>query len=225
MSRLAIHLVAGLALAAVMAVALVAIAGRSAAAARPVQHVAAGGAEAEAIVALVAVNDGLRAEMERLDRQIRGTSDGNTSGRLEEMAGSLNSLRVINGSASAVGPGLEVRIGGRFTAATLRDLVNELKSGGAEAMAIDGRRLSLWSSIYQGQNGIVVDGYLLGGQVTLHVIGDVATLREVLARRGGLVALMERDGTTVTVVERTGANEVRLPVSSRSRQFHFAGAR
>jgi uncharacterized protein YlxW (UPF0749 family) len=178
--------------------------------------------DASMVASLLSANDSLRDEMERLDRQISDASSGSNVGRLETMAGTLNSLRIVNGAVAAVGPGVEVRIGGSFTAATIRDVVNELKSGGAEALSVNGRRLTLWSAIYQEQDEVLLDGYQLGTIVTIEAIGDSATLTEVLVRRGGLVSLLESEGVTVEVVGKDGVDEVRMPMAGQPPSFRYA---
>ena len=175
--------------------------------------------DAEMVAALLSANDSLRDEMERLDRQISDASSGSNVGRLETMAGTLNSLRIVTGAVATVGPGVEVRIGGSFSAATIRDVVNELKSGGAEAVSVNGRRLTLWSAIYQGAEGVLLDGYQLGTIVTIDAIGDAATLTEVLVRRGGLVSLLESGGATAQVIERAGIDEIRMPMAGEQPSF------
>ncbi|MHB0877238.1 MAG: DUF881 domain-containing protein [Anaerolineae bacterium] len=178
--------------------------------------------DAELVAALLAANDSLRDEMERLDRQISEASSGSNVGRLEGMAGALNSLRIVNGSVAAVGPGVQVRVSGSFSAATIRDVVNELKSGGAEALSVNGRRLTLWSAIYQGRESVLLDGYHLGSVVTIEAIGDASTLAEVLQRRGGLISLLQDAGVSVQITEKTGVDEVRLPMAAEQQEFAHA---
>jgi uncharacterized protein YlxW (UPF0749 family) len=180
--------------------------------------------DAAMVAALLGANESLRAEMESLDRQISAASSGSNAGRLETMAGTLNSLRLVNGAVAAVGPGVEVRVGGVFTAATIRDVVNELKSGGAEAIAVNGRRLTLWSAIYEGRDEVLLDGYQLGTIVTIEAIGDSATLTEVLVRRGGLVSLVESEGVTVEVIGKSGVDQVQVPMASEQPSFQYAQA-
>jgi len=178
--------------------------------------------DADTVSALLLANNTLRQEMERLDKEIQNSKSGRGVRRLEEMARTLNALRVVNGEVAVVGPGAEVRLSGDFSAASIRDLVNELKSAGAEALAIDGRRLTVWSAIYEGESQVLVDGHQLGDTVTLHAIGDMAILRSVMERPDGLVALLEAAGTQVVVEERLGANEIRLPVLPRRKVFKYA---
>jgi len=208
-----------------VAVGLIAVVVAKGSAAPPAPNYVLEQDEAEIVSALLSANDGLRDEIERLDREIQAASSDRGSGRLEEMAEALNALRVVNGDVAAVGPGVEVRASGDLTAALLRDLVNELKSAGAEAMAIDGRRLNLWSAIYEGESGVVVDGQTLGNAATLEAIGDAGTMTEALERPGGLVSLLARSGIDVTIRTRTGAEEVVLPVYPEPRAFRFAAGR
>lgn len=180
--------------------------------------------DAELVAALLAANDALRVEMEDLDRRIAAAAAGSSAGRLEGMADTLNALRISNGAVAAVGPGVEVWISGSFTAATVRDVINELKSGGAEAIAVNGHRLTIWSAVYQSGEAVLLDGYDLGNVVVLAAIGDSATLAQVLERRGGLVAVARLEGTTIEVVERPGIRDVRLPMAAEQKTFSYAHA-
>jgi uncharacterized protein YlxW (UPF0749 family) len=170
---------------------------------------------------LLLANQALRGEIERLDREVAELEQPRERGRIEDLAATLNELRILNGAVAVVGPGIEVTVKGPVTAAEVRDLVNELKSAGAEAIAVNGRRLTAWSSFYEGQAGIVVDGYPLGTEVFIQAIGDPIVLREVAKRRGGFAAAMAADGTTLEVTARTGQSDVRLPVSLDRRGFRL----
>jgi uncharacterized protein YlxW (UPF0749 family) len=180
------------------------------------------GNQTQIVSSLLSANDALRLELERLDRQLQGSQAVDGSTRLEEMATELNTLRIANGSAAVAGPGVEALVQGEFSAASLRDLVNELKNAGAEAIGVNGQRLSLWSAIYQDEGRIVAGGMPVTGAATIEAIGDPATLVRVLQRRGGLVTLLERDGAKVTISERSGAHEIALPVSSEAKTLKFS---
>lgn len=189
---------------------------------QPMESYFDSGNEAEILDTLLMANDSLRDEIERLDRQIAASQSSGGPSRLEEMASALNTMRLVNGAVAAVGPGIEVQIRGEFSAAAIRDLLNELKSAGAEVIAINGRRLTIWSSVYQGEEGVLVDGYLLGHEATIAAIGDVGVLKQALERRGGLIALLAGDGVAVAIMERAGADEIRVPIYREAKVFRYA---
>ncbi|NPV08850.1 MAG: DUF881 domain-containing protein [Anaerolineae bacterium] len=199
-------------------VGLVAIAGgwgRDGSMARPVSLEE----EVELAGALVSANQALREEIERLDRELAALTEPSGGGRLEDMTASLNQLRIVNGAVAVVGPGIEMAVSGSVTAAGVRDLVNELKSAGAEAIAVNGRRVTAWSSFYEGPQGTIMDGHPLGSQVTIQAIGDPVALREVAKRRGGFAAALQADGAQLDIRLRTGQSELCLPVSLERRGF------
>ena len=190
--------------------------------ARPVAAAVNSEGDTEVVSSLLSTNDSLRLELQRLDRQLQSFQTADGTSRLEAMAAELNSLRIANGSAAVVGPGVEAVVRGQFSAASLRDLINELKNAGAEAIGVNGERLNLWSPIYEDENGVVVSGQVVVGMATIEAIGDPAVLKQTLERRGGLVSLLERNGASVTVSERSGAHEISLPICPETRIFRFA---
>ncbi len=174
------------------------------------------------VATLLASNDTMRAEIERLDRQLASSPSPDGGGKLAESTEALNQLRAVNGAAAVTGPGVSVEVSGPASAANLRDLVNELKSAGAEALAINELRLTLWSAIYEGQSGPVLDGHRLEDPVVIEAIGDPATLREALLRPGGLVPMIEANGVALAISERPAPNELRLPLALQPRSLQRA---
>ena len=55
----------------------------------------------------------------------------------------LEKLRVINGTSPAIGPGVELKIGADIRVEDVQDLINELRNAGAEAVAVNGERVTV----------------------------------------------------------------------------------
>jgi len=131
-------------------------------------------------------------DSKKLEHQLTKIED--ELGKLESTASSskdrraaleakLNELKVVTGAAPVVGEGIEIRFDKGLTASQLTDLTNALRSIGAEAIAINDRRL-LW------KDGI--DNTFADAIITLQVIGKKSLLTESLKRRGGILEQIGR---------------------------------
>jgi uncharacterized protein YlxW (UPF0749 family) len=185
---------------------------------------AAGRDDWEFVVAdLVDSNARLREEVESLQRQVaqlQGAEGGGTI--LESLVDEVNHLRITNGLVEVSGPGVEVVISGPLTVLDLHDLINELRNSGAEALALNGRRLVVWSAISTDGEHVTVDGQPVEEPYLLGAIGDARALEVALNRPGGLVALLEEaeEGLSVAVQRQ---NKLTLPVYDQP--FVFVHAR
>lgn len=173
---------------------------------------------------LVAANAQLRDEIASLEAQVRTYEM--TSGRapLEELVDELNRMKIINGLVEVSGPGVEVHIGDNISALDLQDMVNELRNAGAEAIAINEQRVTVFTVIASdGEDGLTVNGTSLERPLVLQAIGDPQTMQTALLRAGGLIAVFEHryTGLTVTVQQR---NKLVLPIYGRPLSFKYATA-
>ncbi|MBI3261138.1 DUF881 domain-containing protein [Candidatus Berkelbacteria bacterium] len=127
------------------------------------------------------------ADSKKLEHQLTKTEE--ELGKLESTATSSkdrretlevkrNDLQIVTGAVAVVGEGVEIRFEKGLTVSELTDLLNTLRSIGAEAIAINGQRF-LW------KDGI--DNGLAGKPLTLQVIGKKSLLTESLRRRGGIL--------------------------------------
>ena len=156
-------------------------------------RVSASSADQSAILSnLVEANASLRAEIETLENQLRRYRSAEHSGLLETLVEELNRLKTANGLVEVSGPGLEVRVSGHLSVLNAQDLVNELRNAGAEAIALNGERLVLWSAVAVDAEGwLTVDGTRIASPYTFQAIGDRQTLETALIRSGGLLAVLE----------------------------------
>ena len=87
-------------------------------------------------------------------------------------------------------------------------IVNELRAGGAEAIAINDQRLIGTSEIRCSGPTITVNGKVFGAPFTVKAIGDPKTLNSALTMRGGVVDSLKHWGIKVTIKEE---NEIAIP--------------
>lgn len=133
--------------------------------------------------------------------------------RLEAFAG----LRAVEGQ------GIVMDIQARFTPTNVNDLIHELRSAGAEAISIDGVRITASSVAVQGAGAIEIDGEEVGNSLQLIAIGSPDGLAAALERPGGVLAVFEqsieasyriepREYVVVSATERDLAPEAAQPV-------------
>lgn len=174
------------------------------------------------ISSLVENNARLREEMEALEEQLSEYQQATGRAMLGALVQELNKIRIINGLVEVSGSGVEVTIDGPIGVVDIQDLINELRNAGAEALTINGERLTLYSVIASTEDGVmIVNGMKPSRPYILQAIGQPETLETALLRRGGLIATLERnyDGLAVSVIRR---ERMVLPVYKGAIEFVYA---
>ncbi len=157
------------------------------------------------ISSLVENNARLREEMEALEKQLNEYQQATGRARLEALVEELNKVRVINGLVEVSGSGVEVSLDGPIGVLDVQDLINELRNAGAEALTINGERLTLYTAIASTEDGgMTINGTRLSRPYILQAIGDPETMETALLRQGGLIAVLQRnyEGLNVSIVKR-----------------------
>jgi uncharacterized protein YlxW (UPF0749 family) len=148
-------------------------------------------------------NDELRAEVSALTQQrdeLRADrANGATS--LDQIQSDLGRIRAWAGLDPVAGKGVEITIAGEVDAASLDQLLNELRNAGAEAIAIEDIRVIARTSVGGVPGSLDVDGFLLRDPITIRAIGRPEVLVGSLTRVGGIVAQLgaTNPGATVDV--------------------------
>ncbi|MDH4140607.1 MAG: DUF881 domain-containing protein [Coriobacteriia bacterium] len=169
---------------------------------------------------ITGVNVGLRDEVMRLEVRIldaeRETKD--TSELLNEAAEELDALKLMTGLDPAVGPGVLVRIEDPEHVLLAQDfvaLVHELRAGGAEAISVNGRRVTATSGFSEADGHVVLDGMRLTGGYVVEAIGDAGSLEQALTMPGGLESRFASFPGVTTEVERDGSVSVGAALERR----------
>ena len=133
------------------------------------------------ISSLVENNNRLREEMETLEEQLNEYQQATGQTMLEPLVDELNKVRIMNGLVEVWGSGVEVAIDRSIGVLDVQDLINELRNAGAEALTINGERLTLYSAITVAEDrGMTVNGAQLSRPYILQAIGDPETLETAL---------------------------------------------
>lgn len=84
-------------------------------------------------------------------------------------------------------------------AGDLVEVVNALRNAGAEAISINGQRITNYTSIYCAGNVVVVNGEKISSPVEIKAIGSPELLYGSITIPGGYLELMEETGVMVEV--------------------------
>jgi uncharacterized protein YlxW (UPF0749 family) len=165
-----------------------------------------------AVFDLIDNNARLRDEIEDLEAQLAQLRlTGSGTAVLQSLVDEANHLRIANGLVEVSGPGIEVESSGPITVLDLQDLINELRNAGAEALALNGRRLVAWSALSTDGVQMTVDSQPIAPPYRLEAIGDSVSLQTALLRPGGLVDLLGQLEQRIAITVRI-RDKVTLPV-------------
>ncbi|MGH2454874.1 MAG: DUF881 domain-containing protein [Candidatus Limnocylindria bacterium] len=126
----------------------------------------------------------------------------------------LRRITAFAGLAAVHGQGIVLEVSGSLDAIALNDLLNELRNAGAEALAIDGVRVTHRTVAVQGPTSLLVDGAEVGTSFRLQAIGSPEGLLATLERPGGIIAQLEQFINASIVA--TQSSEITLPATEVS---------
>ncbi len=144
-------------------------------------------------------------QVQQLDAE--AASGGNPAPTLQR---ELTNLEIIDGTVPVHGPGLVMTVSFALHDYEVEDLANALRQSGAEAIEINGHRLTARSVIGEKGGHASVDGQQTGAPYRISAVGDPAKLAAgaesiaaSLKARGGVTVDQQADiRVTATVAER-----------------------
>lgn len=153
----------------------------------------------------------LKATRKRLEEYERSSQEGRTL--TAAMSKELESLRIVTGLKAMRGPGATVLLqdaktqppGSPPVVVTYQDIVsvvNELWAAGAEAISVNGQRVTATTGFGQVGGTVVVNLQRISGPFTIVALGDPATLASALNIPGGLVNGLRALGLVITIGRR-----------------------
>ncbi|HEY9855565.1 MAG TPA: DUF881 domain-containing protein [Stenomitos sp.] len=98
-------------------------------------------------------------------------------------------------------------------------LVNELRSGGAEAISVNGQRLVDTSEITCAGSTILVNQSRITPPFVIKSIGNPETMSAALSLRGGIIEYLQFYGIQVSISKKT---EVLIPMYSGGSHYRYA---
>lgn len=166
---------------------------------------------------------GLEKEVQALRTQAKS---GSTSRRSDatDLAAGLVTVHgpglevVVSDSAKPLQKGEDPNIAIVHNDDLLR-LVNELRSGGAEAVSINDQRLVDTSEITCAGSTILVNQSRITPPFVIRGVGNPETMSAALSLRGGIIEYLQFYGIQVSISKKT---EVLIPMYSGGSQYRYA---
>jgi uncharacterized protein YlxW (UPF0749 family) len=125
-------------------------------------------------------NDSLQAETADLQSRQAALRSGTSGAADQVLSDEAKRLRTVEGLVPVHGPGVVIVIDATgLTALDLQDALNNLAAGGAEATAVNDRRVVAGVAIEQTGAGVAIDGVVAAPPWTITTIGDANRLAEV----------------------------------------------
>jgi len=165
---------------------------------------------------LIDVLSGLAGTTQRTQAELRRLQDtrddlqSDTQKRqaaLTEASTQVDNLKIIAGLVPVTGPGIRIRIEEKTAEVNVDsfiDLIQELRTVGAEAIQINGEvRVVAQSYFEQAAGGLVVDGEVLEPPYVVEAIGDPDNLDAAVTFLHGPQYELENDGAAVVVTKAT----------------------
>ena len=129
------------------------------------------------------------------------------SAAIERAQQEVDTLNVLAGLVPVTGPGIRITVTedtGAVRLSSMLDLVQELRTVGAEAIQLNGEvRLVAQSAFEDDVGGLRVDGTLVPAPYVIDVIGDPSVLAGAIEFALGPRAQLEADGARVEVDQLT----------------------
>jgi uncharacterized protein YlxW (UPF0749 family) len=156
-------------------------------------------------------NQNLGEQVTELQKELADSNDREQA--LENIQKEINKDEILTGEKPAKGPGIEVKIEGELEALWFTDMTNELFSAGAEAVSVNGIRMTPdnlgFDTMPNGQ--VLFGGEILSSPFTFDAIGEAKTLASAMNQAGGIIARIQayKPEYKITVNEKTALD---LPV-------------
>jgi uncharacterized protein YlxW (UPF0749 family) len=185
--------------------------------ARPTQISSLSAQELSTLIeTLTARNRELRSGLADIREQLREYELSGPQGQsaLQVSREDLRRITAFGGLAPVDGQGIVMDVDGDLDAIALNDLINELRNAGAEAIAVDGVRVTARSVASEGPRSLQVDGVDIGRHFILRAIGSPDGLLSAMQRPGGIISQLKLFISATIVV--TQAAAVALPASEVS---------
>jgi uncharacterized protein YlxW (UPF0749 family) len=122
-------------------------------------------------------NDALEAERSNLSRLLGQLQSGQSGAADQVLTDEAQRLRAVEGLVAVQGPGVVIVIDASgLSVLDLQDALNNLQSGGAEAIDVNQRRVVTGLPITQTSDGVAIDGVVVAPPWRFTVIGDINRL-------------------------------------------------
>jgi len=163
--------------------------------ARPIELSSLSAQELSALIDQVSSrNTELSDGLDELNTQIRDYERASVEGQsdIEISEEALLGIDAFGGLLGVEGQGIRIMAEGSFDPIAVNDLIHELRNAGAEAIAVDGIRITAQSVAVLGTSAIEIDGVPIGPTFEISAIGSPDGLKAAIERPGGILSLYEQ---------------------------------
>ncbi|NCO37090.1 MAG: hypothetical protein COZ06_09890 [Armatimonadetes bacterium CG_4_10_14_3_um_filter_66_18] len=176
----------------------------------------------------------MRREIEQLRQSLKQyeTAAAKDQSLAKEMHGALQQARIAAGLTAVEGPGIVVTLEDAALRAgagedqspyvihdvDLLQIVNELRAAGAEAIALNGQRLTATSELRCSGGVVRVNGISLVPPFDVRAIGSAKALAGALNLPGGVMEILRKFEIAVNV---TLKSKVELPAADVAQSFRY----
>lgn len=161
---------------------------------------------------------GLAAQLEAVSGYQQAAAEGRSQLELGEQQ--VLTLNAFSGLGAVQGRGIVIDVDGFLDWIAVNDLINELRNSRAEAIAIDGVRITGRSVAVPGLDSVVIDGTAIGAAFQVRAIGDPEALYNAITGPGGIKNQLEQVAS-VTMRLRE-ADALVVPATDRDLAFNVA---
>lgn len=134
----------------------------------------------------------------------KSASDEETAKLVEK---ELEESNILLGKTDVSGDGIQVVLTDNsenaYVARDLLNIVNELRSAGAEAISINGERVINLTDIVDVSSSILVNSNKISSPYTILAIGDEDYLKSALSVKNGYVDTKQKEGYTIEVASKS----------------------
>lgn len=155
---------------------------------------------------LTSANDDLRQQLSELTQREYALASAVSDRQAAEqsLSDQRHQAEILNGTTAVTGPGIRIFVGQTLTISQQIDILNALNNIGAEALAVNGRRVTWQYSPWQTETP---------APFAVEAIGSPTALASALNRRGGVIDQLEQTtGLLDITVEQ--AESLTLPAGS-----------
>ena len=160
--------------------------------------------------------------LERRLNQLEAAGSGQTVAR-EDLLAQINKLKKLNGSSALKGPGIIMTIEGHAPViyTDLVKVINELWNSGAEAIDINGHRITSRTYFYQSEETyqMTVNTALLEAPYIIRALGNPQVLKNGIELPGGIIDLLHAYGIYPDI---KSISELTLEAANRDITFSYA---
>jgi uncharacterized protein YlxW (UPF0749 family) len=155
---------------------------------------------------LAVEDESLRAAQQDLQRGLNAATDAQSD---------LDQLRGWAGLEAIYGPGIELTLSDRIAGDVVEDAINELWSGGADGIAVNGVRIVPGVVVWGKPGSLSVGDTPIEGRVVVAAIGNRDALSGALHRPGGFLSQLNAGYPQVEATVYVVSNLV-LPATDRN---------